>query len=366
MNVQLENNGLRLQVDGVEKYFNYFWLRDNCPGSFDPITRERVFDICTLDDRPIATFAEICGDKLKVRWSNSDSESEFEISWLRQHGSGRIRQDSAHIERVLWRAGHQIDRFEKPDLVTNRANKLLWAKSLLEDGISLVSGMQDSDGDLTELASLLGTVRSSVAGDYFDVRVKLDPENLSYTDAALELHTDTPAEELPPGIQFLHCRKNRALGGESIFVDGVAVASDFRDQFPDHFELLCQIKIPFFYEHEEFDWRSRQRVIELDDNDQISGVTISRHMADVIDIPQRLLDSYYPAYYEFGRKLLDRKYQMRFQLNEGECIVFDNHRVVHGRESYEAGTGERYLRGCYIDRGELRSTFRTLKKHLDQ
>jgi gamma-butyrobetaine dioxygenase len=51
---------------------------------------------------------------------------------------------------------------------------------------------------------------------------------------------------------------------------------------------------------------------------------------------------------------------MRFRLNATECIVFDNHRIVHGREAYSATSGERHLRGCYADRGELRSTYRAL------
>jgi gamma-butyrobetaine dioxygenase len=51
---------------------------------------------------------------------------------------------------------------------------------------------------------------------------------------------------------------------------------------------------------------------------------------------------------------------MHFRLNAGECIVFDNHRIVHGRAGYTAESGERYLRGCYVDREEMKSRYRTL------
>ena len=44
----------------------------------------------------------------------------------------------------------------------------------------------------------------------------------------------------------------------------------------------------------------------------------------------------------------------------GECMVFDNHRIVHGRMAYSATSGDRYLRGCYADREEMRSTYRAL------
>lgn len=149
-------------------------------------------------------------------------------------------------------------------------------------------------------------------------------------------------------------------GGNSLFLDGVAVANDLRENHPEDFALLAETSIPYYCEHDTYDMRSRQRVIELDANGAVSGVTISQHMADVFDLPQRFLDRYYPAFCRFGRMLQAEKYVMRFRLNAGECIVFDNHRVVHGREAYAATSGERYVRGCYTDRGELCSTYRAL------
>ena len=54
------------------------------------------------------------------------------------------------------------------------------------------------------------------------------------------------------------------------------------------------------------------------------------------------------------------RYIMNFTLLAGECIVFDNHRIVHGRAAYSATSGSRFLRGCYADRAEMRSTYRAL------
>ena len=226
--------------------------------------------------------------------------------------------------------------------------------------MALVQGMPDTDEALTQLANLLGEVRPSVAGSYFEVKMHAVPVNLSYTAAALEMHTDTPAEEMAPGIQFLHCRVNTATGGQSLFLDGAAAAADFRREFPEDFNLLAEHPVPFFYEHDEFDWRAHQRVIELDSGGDISGVTVSQHMADHFDLPQSLLDSYYPALVRFLSWLKKPEYTASFRLEAGQCIVFDNHRIVHGRGSFDPSSGDRHLRGCYIDRGELRSSYRTL------
>ena len=83
-------------------------------------------------------------------------------------------------------------------------------------------------------------------------------------------------------------------------------------------------------------------------------------MADIFDLPQRVLDAYYPAFVRFGRMLQDDKYVMKFSLQATECITFDNHRIVHGRAAYSATSGERYLRGTYTDRGELRGLYRAM------
>src|SRR3546814_17504234 len=97
------------------------------------------------------------------------------------------------------------------------------------------------------------------------------------------MHTDVPAEELAPGVQFLHCRANAVEGGDNLILDGAAAAEDFRCDWPEDFLLLAETEIPFYWEHEGFDIRARQRVIELDRFGAVSGVTISQPLADVFD-----------------------------------------------------------------------------------
>ena len=53
--------------------------------------------------------------------------------------------------------------------------------------------MPDTHEALTDLVNVMGQVRPTFFGDYFDVRTHINPTNTAYTSAALELHTDTPA-----------------------------------------------------------------------------------------------------------------------------------------------------------------------------
>jgi len=361
--VLMGETGLEVPLpDGAPAYFNYYWLRDNCPTSFDSVTRERVFDIFAENAPPKARSAAIVGGALEIAWDGSNHVTRMPMEFLSQFARGEKRADPARIDRVPWYADHYatMARFSQPDLVANRSLVGDWVHAMLTDGVALVTDMPDTDDGLLDTASLVGHVRPSYFGLVFEVKTHIKPTNLAFTSAALELHTDLPSEDFAPGVQFLHCRANSVTGGDSLFVDGLAVAEDFRQAYPEDFELLVETDVPYYCEHDDFDMRARQRVIELDEHGAISGVTISQHQADIFDMPQRDLDRFYPAFCRFGRLMQDKTYLMRFRLNAGECIVFDNHRIVHGRAAYSATSGDRHLRGCYIDRGEMRSTYRVL------
>ncbi|MBU2961273.1 TauD/TfdA family dioxygenase [Citreicella sp. C3M06] len=361
--ITLGEKGLDITLpDGKAHYFNYYWLRDNCPSSFSPVTRERSFDIFHLETAPRAASAVVEGEALVIAWDGEDHVTRMPLSWLETYANGGTRKDPADLSRTPWFGDHypSVPRFSQPELVASNETRAKWIEAMLVHGFTIVTDMPDSDEGLTQTAELMGFVRPTFFGTYFDVKTHINPTNTAYTAGALELHTDTPAEEFAPGIQFLHCRANTVQGGESLYADGVAVANDFRKRDPEGFKLLSEIAIPFFCEHDTYDARSRQYVIELDQYGEVSGLTISQHMADIFDLDQKLLDDYYPAFCRFGRMLQEDKYMMRFLMKGGECMVFDNHRIVHGRAAYTATSGDRYLRGCYVDRSEMRSTYRAL------
>ena len=361
--VLLGERGLDVPLgNGETVYFNYFWLRDNCPSSFDRETRERVYDIFAETEAPMATSAVISADHLEVAWAGSCHVTRMPLKVLQSYARGSKRSDTANLPRKPWYAEHyaKIGRFSHEGLTTDRGLIKSWVETMLTDGVALLTGLPDTDEALLDTANLIGHVRPSYFGRVFEVKTHIKPTNLAFTSKALELHTDLPSEDTAPGIQFLHCRANSVDGGDSLFVDGLAVAEDFRKHHREEFGLLVNTEVPYYCEHDTFDMRARQRVIELDEYGNISGVTISQHQADIFDLLQKELDHYYPAFYRFGRMMQDEKYLMKFRLNAGECIVFDNHRVVHGRAAYSATSGDRHLRGCYIDRGEMRSTYRVL------
>lgn len=360
--VRLSNKGLFVPLIQGEIYFNYYWLRDACPSTIDSQTRERIFDISQLNTVPVAKAASVQGDTLVIDWASEVHETCLPIAQLQEFADNGRKYDPADLPRKLWYSDKYNDfkRVRQTDVVNTNAGCAVLARALVEDGIALVTEMESSDESLTRLVNCLGPVTTSAEGDYFEVRLEIEPTNLAFTASALEMHTDLPGEEMAPGIQFLHCRENTVEGGRSLFLDGAAAAAALRIEEPDAFHLLSSHDIPFFYRHDGWDYRAHHRVIELDPRGDVAGVTLSQHLQDDIDLSQDLLDDYYPALCKFIRMMQEDRFVCRFRLNEGECIVFDNHRIVHGREAFSADSGSRHLRGSYTDRGATWSKFRIL------
>ena len=63
----------------------------------------------------------------------------------------------------------------------------------------------------------------------------------------------------------------------------------------------------------------------------------------------------YEAMVLFDRLAYDQENQVIYKMKDGECAVFDNRRILHGRIGYEAVKGSRHLQGMYTMWDEMRS-----------
>jgi gamma-butyrobetaine dioxygenase len=71
----------------------------------------------------------------------------------------------------------------------------------------------------------------------------------------------------------------------------------------------------------------------------------------------------YRAAKRFHQLAADPRFQIRYPFRPGDLIGFDNRRMLHGRDAFDAGTGVRHLRGTYIDHDEIHSRLRVLRRH---
>ena len=351
--------------DNSDNSYPFLWLRENDPAGFHKDTNERMTDLTSIPLDISLTKAFIKDDVLILNWSDSENSTRYNLDWLYHHKPGKRASDPAAIKKRCWRGGMGRDKLptaKAKDLLQDDDALATWLENTQSFGLSLVSGLEARHDAGMEVAKRIGFLRETNFGTTFQVQSKPNPNNLAYTAVALPPHTDLPNQELPPGFQFLHCLANEAEGGGSTFADGLAIATDLRANDIEAFNMLSSVSIPFRFYDENTDIRSRKHVITLNLDGEISEICFNAHIADFLDIDPKLMKSYYRAYGKFMKMTRSNAYLISLRLAVGEMVVFDNRRILHGRDAFNPETGFRHLHGCYVDRGEFESRLRVLKR----
>jgi gamma-butyrobetaine dioxygenase len=358
-------SSLRLYFsDGSCRDYPCIWLRDNSPDELHPHTRERTFDLTSVpvDIRPEQVVPS--PRELTLRWPGKATPSTYPVDWLVDHAPGRSRDDPARVARQTWDAA-SLERLPVASATACRSDPaalLAALNSLKRFGLVLFTGLDDSDSAGEALGELIGFKRRTNFGVTFDVISKPSPNNLAYTALALPPHTDLPNQELVPGYQCLHCYRNGVEGGASLFIDGFAVCDELREDHPADFELLADLAVPWRFHDDSDDVRYRRPIIGLDRQGELESITLNAHIADIPDFePSRLVD-FYRAYRGLLLRTRDSRYQVSHWLRPGEMVMFDNRRLLHGRREFDPDTGERHLRGFYIEHNEVDNRIRVLAR----
>jgi len=361
----------RLHVEwptGETAEFPYIWLRDNCATGFHPQTLEREFDLTSVpsDIRPLTLATS--DDSLTLTWQALNGSpphvSTFGLDWLYAHRPGQMMQDPAAVERKHWRGDletQHIARASGPEVLADDGALLRWLIAAKTHGLSIVSGLTGPE-DGMDVARRAGFLRETNFGVIFEVVSKPDPNNLAYTSHQLPLHSDLTNQEMPPGYQFLHCLANDATGGGSLLCDGFAVAEDLRREDPEAFEILATTLIPMRFQDDAYDIRRQDTVIRVSEDGTIQEIRFNAHLAGMFTMDADTMERYYPAYRKFMELSRSDRYVISLKLQAGEMMVFDNRRIMHGREAFDPTSGGRHLRGCYVDHGEVDSRIRVLSR----
>ena len=350
-------------ADGGETVFHFPWLRDNCPSGFHPETRERVFDLLALPADFAPKSARAAGDALEVEWPDGH-RSRYAAAWLRANAYDDAARAARKWVPKTWDA-HILPsppRFSCAAVMASDAARLEWLTALRDYGVAM---LEDTPADLDaarRAAETIAFLRRTNFGEEFSVESKPNPNNVAYTAVELQLHTDLPNREMPPGAQFLHCLQNEAEGGESVFADGFRAAEELRASHPDAFDLLAQWPLPFRFHDADNDLRWRGTTIALDEEGGLREIRYHAALTAPLDAPPRMVPALYRAWRRFGEILRRPDMRMNLRLRPGEMVGFHNRRVLHGRRAFNPASGRRLLRGCYVDWDEVCSRIRVLQR----
>ena len=109
-----------------------------------------------------------------------------------------------------------------------------------------------------------------------------------------------------PTLQLLACLENTVEGGDSIVVDGFAVAARLQKENPKGFELLSKYCARFEYAGSKgVRLSSKRPMIELGPDGELIAVRFNnRSAAPLVDVPYEAMEDYYDAYRRFATEAL--------------------------------------------------------------
>jgi gamma-butyrobetaine dioxygenase len=246
------------------------------------------------------------------------------------------------------------------ELLGSRQARAQWLRALADDGIAFLRRVPCQDGQVLEVARLVGYVRETNYGRVFDVRPVPNPNNLAYSDLALGLHTDNPYRDPVPGLQILHCIQASDEGGDSLFADGFALAQNLKTQQPEAFEILSRVPAPFIFCDDSAQLRAERCLLELSAPGELAAVHYNNRSIAPLCLPPGELAAFYRAYRTFALLLRAPQFALRIKLQNGDLVAFNNRRVLHGRTAF-AAAGPRWLQGCYVDSDGMLSNLAVLE-----
>ena len=375
-----QNDGeLELEGDGYALRFPAVWLRDNCPcpECLDPGTGQKLKDITELPAGLAVSATEEQGESVVVTYAPDGHRSAFSRSWLAGHalGPARDRARDGATDRDAGDDGRTEDAKELwlpaglgrppeaswPRYLAEPAHRARALDAVLRWGFVLLRDVPAEPGTVLEVAASFGFVRETNYGRLFDVRIEPRPGNLAYTSRRILPHTDNPYRDPVPTVQLLHCLSAADAGGETGLVDGFAAARELRAADRETFDLIARTPVPFGYRDKSTELRASQPLIQLSPLGRVRGIRFNNRSARPLRLPYAEVTAFYAAYRRWAELLARPERQLNLRLAPGDCLIFDNTRVLHGRTAFSA-TGGRHLQGCYADLDGLASTLAVLRR----
>ncbi|CAN0342703.1 unnamed protein product, partial [Ectocarpus sp. 6 AP-2014] len=234
--------------DGHNSYFDYTWLRVNCPSFLHESGQRTVFP-GDVDPglKPVETSA---GDsRVSITWSDGHL-SFYGTAWLREHdNSPSALHERSHGSRpaplCAWDAIPKVDARE---YMEDDGALYKTLRKVNRMGVVLLENVGVEEGTVLDLARRVAPVsHHTLYGDMFDVVSQAKPRNMAYTSERLRMHMDLVYYESAPGLQLLHCLEfdEGEKGGQTSFLDAFAAADHFREKFPEKFEVLSRVPTTF-------------------------------------------------------------------------------------------------------------------------
>lgn len=358
--------------DGTSRELPWRWLLDHGedPDSYDHSTRQRRVDALGADPATASSAQTDTVDGQPVMALEWPDRSPTWISLATIHGviAGPSPATAATVVgpgETLWGTD------ARPDFATVTVDQVLadddaltsWLSDLARWGVARLSGFQAADVPaahrlVDDLAGRIGYVRHTVFGSTWDLASDVDlHDDTAYSQTFLAPHTDGTYCHDAPGLQMFCCIDRDGAGGESIIVDGFAVADTLAVDHPDDFATLTGVAVAAHYIEPGIELRSARPALRLDATGRLVQVSLNNYDRSPMLLEPAEMERFYTAYGRLQHMADDPNRWLSIRLEAGDVLINDNWRVLHGRQAY---TGARRFVGCYLNHEDFESRCRSL------
>lgn len=353
-----------------------WYLRDlcKCPKCVDPHSKQRSFRTSDIpkDVQPRSVHWD--GTHLEVEWANditgydNDHKSGWHIDYLKKPVLDPHEQTSQNMKPLRW-TSNLMNRLQHwvsyEDYMNDDAKFAAAMRNLSRLGLIFVKDIPDSREMVAKIATRMGPLRNTFYGETFDVKTVPQAKNVAYTNQFLGFHMDLMYMNEPPGYQLLHCLENSCDGGESLFADTFRAANIMKSEFPTEYKALARRHLGYEYNHKEHKYHNTRPVFQLDPKTkELRYVNYSPPFQSALPDYEGKAGSGIRGYADLKRamshfvKLMESQHSVfQLKLNPGECVIFNNRRIVHARNKFNTSTGSRWLAGAYVDEDALLSRY---------
>ena len=362
MKIELSDNKVFFENNGSKKEIHPFWLRERVNGeSFvDKGTQQRLFDPTELKGNIEIKNVSLSDKFLEVAF-NDGVETKLTIQSILNEFSNT--NDVKFTDKIKWDSSlTNLNNFEFSKSIFEEKVMYDALISFYKYGFVIFKKVPTENDFIVKFANSIGSIRRTNFGEFFNVKSKPNPNDLAYTSLPLAPHTDNPYRNPVPCIQLLHCIENEVSGGYSTLVDGYTVTEKLKKDHPDYFNILTEIKVRYQFIDQDVVLEDWSEMIKLDENKNFKQVRFSPRLDFVPLMDKEKLDLYYAARNKISELYNSDKYRLEFKLVPGDLLMMDNYRLLHGRTSYDANEGNRFLQGCYIDYDSTEGKLKHLKR----
>lgn len=365
---------------GEQHQYPSVWLRDNCqcPKCFNMTLQSRTILWAQFDINIKPTHVVADSNQLKLVWSDGH-ESEYDLNWL-------LERSFAENERKEWLKQHYpmaripwdtiefnkiLKKYDFHDILSSDMLLLDWLENIATYGVALIHNTPPQEDQLRKVVNRVAFIKRTTYGEEFMVKNQPGTNNMAYTPESLQLHTDMPYFHHKPGINMLHCLvQTEGIGGESQITDGLHVAKELEREKPEIYKVLMETPVDWSDIGQESGYSFynlyRSPIIVNDSDGEFLRVNYSQPQRDShFSVPLNQVIPWYEAHAAFTEAIYNPENTVHFKLKEGEILVFDNIRLVHGRKSYDdKPDNTRHLVGAYLDWDLAYSRIRVLRQKL--